>query len=389
MKILCVGGGPAGLFFALLVKRRHPEMDVEVRERDGRESVQGWGVVLWDDGFDDVFAADPPTGQALAAACYEWHGMRVDRRDDSVFDPEPRGFAIARQRLLALLIERAQQVGVLVRFDREVDPAALPDADLVVAADGVHSRLRRAHVETFGPLSSPSQNRYVWLGATKCFDSFTFAFVESEAGWLWCHAYGHAPDRSTFIVECQPETWRGLGLGALATQETLDLLQRLFAKQLDGAELLALPGAGDAMTWQRFSTLTNRTWHHQNLVLTGDAAHTTHFSIGSGTKLALQDAIGLADSLELDISLAAALTDYEQRRRREIERAQRDAQHSLRWLEELPRYSDRPMEEFVDLLHRRRSSLQGRIAPGAYLRLRRVADGRSALRRSWDRVRSG
>ena len=381
MKIVCVGGGPAGLFFSLLMKQRHPGYDVEVRERNAQGDVQGWGVVLWQDGLDAVTSADPATGRALADALHEWNGAHIARQDDVWVDERASGFAIARRELQSLLAERAREAGVRITYGSEVDPYDLPAADLIVAADGVGSRLRRTRSADFGTQTVPSRNRYVWLGATTYLDSFTFAFLHTDAGWLWCHGYGYGEDRSTFIVECPVETWEALGLGSWTTAETLALLERLFADHLRGARLLPPPEAGDQMQWLTFATLTNRTWHQDNVVLLGDAAHTTHFSIGSGTKLALEDAAGLVDALQAHPELSLALAAFEGRRRPAVEQAQRHAVHSLQWFENFSRYSDLTMPDFTDLLERRRSSLLGRIPPRLYLRLRRLADRRSTLKR--------
>jgi 2-polyprenyl-6-methoxyphenol hydroxylase-like FAD-dependent oxidoreductase len=345
-------------------------------------------VVLWQDGLDAVTSADPATGRALADALHEWHGAHISRQDDVRVDERASGFAIARRELQSLLARRAREAGVRITYAAEVDPDDLPAADLIVAADGVGSRLRRARSADFGTQTVPSRNRYVWLGATTYLDSFTFAFLHTDAGWLWCHGYGYGEGRSTFIVECPVETWERLGFGSSTTADTLGLLERLFADHLRGARLLAPPDAGDQMQWLTFATLTNRTWHRDNVVLLGDAAHTTHFSIGSGTKLALEDAAGLVDALEAQPELSVALATFEARRRPEVEQAQRHAVHSLEWFENFSRYSDLAMPDFTDLLERRRSSLLGRIPPKVYLRLRRLADRRSKVNRSLQQLRA-
>jgi 2-polyprenyl-6-methoxyphenol hydroxylase-like FAD-dependent oxidoreductase len=388
VKVVCVGGGPAGLFAALLLKQRHPAYDVEVVERNPEGHTQGWGVVLWQDGLDAVAAADAATGRALQDACFRWQGLRVERWSEHVLDDAAHGFAIARRELLAILAARAVDAGVAISYDREVDPAALPAADLVVVADGVGSKLRRAYATEFGTRIEQGGNRYAWLGVSACLQSFVFAFVKTKAGWLWCHGYGHAGDSSTFVVECQAETWEGLGLQTKSTDETLQMLESLFAPQLAGGRLLPPPGSDDRISWLRFGTLTNETWHHDRLVLLGDAAHTTHFSIGSGTKLAMKDAAALVDALDLQSDIPAALTAYEASRRKEVAQAQLEAAHSQRWFENPSRYSEIPMPDFLDLLHRRRSSLQGRISPRAYLRLRRLADSKSTVQRLLRRLRT-
>jgi hypothetical protein len=185
----------------------------------------------------------------------------------------------------------------------------------VVACDGVNSRLRRHHPDGFGTRIDTGRNRYMWLGTTKVFDSFTFAFVRTPAGRVWCHAYGFDAGTSTFIVECQPETWAGLGFGRLGLDDSIRRLEQLFEAQLDGHRLVAQAPAGDRTPWLGFRTVTNERWHHGRVVLAGDAAHTTHFTIGSGTKLAIEDAIGLAAALGDHRDLESALAAYEQRRK--------------------------------------------------------------------------
>jgi len=388
MRIVCVGAGPAGLFTGLLLKLRHPEYDVEVLERSAPGQVDGWGVVLWQNGIDAVTAADPETGRALVQGCYRWQGTRVERGTESEVDDGAYGYAIARRDLLTVLSQRAADAGVRVTYGHEADPADLPAAQLVVAADGVGSRIRRACGDAFGHRIESSRNRYVWLGVAACLESFVFGFVQTEFGWLWCHGYGHAPDRSTLIVECEPQTWKGLQLAGMTTDGTLTLLERLLATQLGGARLLAPPNSGDHIDWLTFATVTNVSWHHDNVVLVGDAAHTTHFSIGSGTRLALLDAIALVDALDKHTDIPTALTAYESARRPEVERAQSDATRSLTWFESLPRYCDLPISDFADLLRRRRSSLLQTIPPRAYLRLRRLADGKAAITRSLHHLRA-
>ena len=206
------------------------------------------------------------------------------------------GFGIGRRQLLDLLAERARSLGVRVEYEDEIaDGAELPDADLVVACDGVHSGVRERHADHFGTAVALGRNKYIWLGTTKVFDAFTFAFVETPHGWIWCYAYGFSEDHSTCVVECAPETWTGLGLDRADETEGLALLEELFGKLLDGHRLIGRANSGGAAQWLNFRTLTNRTWSHGNVVLLGDAAHTTHYSIGAGTTLALEDALALAD----------------------------------------------------------------------------------------------
>jgi 2-polyprenyl-6-methoxyphenol hydroxylase-like FAD-dependent oxidoreductase len=287
------------------------------------------------------------------------------------------GYGIGRQRLLDLLLERATALGVRVEFEREVDDASqLLDADLVVAADGVNSRIRQLQRDAFGTEMHVGRNKYIWLGTSKVFDLFTFAFVPTDAGWIWCHAYGFDDDASTFIVECSPETWSGLGFDRLGEADTLELLEELFAATLDGEPLSCNGGA----RWLNFRTVVNEQWRHGNTVLIGDAAHTTHFTIGSGTKLALGDAIELAERLDDGCRVEGALAVYEQERQRALRTVQTDARFSARWFEEIPRYVDLDPTRLFALLHERRSPLLPRVPPRLYYRLHRATHDVPALR---------
>jgi 2-polyprenyl-6-methoxyphenol hydroxylase-like FAD-dependent oxidoreductase len=379
MKILCVGAGPAGLYFAILMKQRNRDHEVTVLERNPHGVTYGWGVVFWDDLLERLYDSDPPTAQAVNAHAFQWSGEVL-----AVAGKEPvaipgRGYGIGRQRLLDLLLERARSVGVQVEFQREVEDASqLLDADLVVAADGVNSRIRQLHPDAFKTEVHTGRNKYIWLGTSKVFDLFTFAFEPTDAGWIWCHAYGFDGDTSTFIVECTPETWSGLGFDELDGAGTLGLLEELFAEPLEGLQLRRNPHGG--VHWLNFKTLVNESWHHGNTVLLGDAAHTTHFTIGSGTKLALLDAIELAERLHGVSDVEGALAAYERERKRALRPTQTDAHFSARWFEEIPRYVDLAPERLFALMHERRSPLLPRVPPRLYYGLHRATHDVSALR---------
>jgi anthraniloyl-CoA monooxygenase len=384
MRIACVGGGPAGLYLAILMKRRDPRHEVTVLERNPAGVTYGWGVVFWDDLLEGLAANDSPTAATIAAEAFRWTGQRilVDGQPEAGLDGY--GFSMRRQRLLDILTGRARELGVEVRFEHEVgDPAQLDGHDLVVAADGVNSRLRRARPDSFGTRIDTGRNRYMWLGTTKVFDSFTFAFVPTGAGWIWCHAYGFDATASTFIVECSPETWAGLGFGQLGLPESIARLEELFAAQLDGHRLVAQGPDRERAPWLSFRTVTNERWRHGNLVLAGDAAHTTHFTIGSGTKLAIEDAIGLAGALGADDDLETALAAYERDRKASLLLLQREARNSARWFETLPRYIDLGSDRFAALLHQRRSQLLTRMSPSGYYRLRRTTEEFVLIDRLW------
>jgi anthraniloyl-CoA monooxygenase len=384
MRIACVGGGPAGLYLAILMKRRDPGHEVTVFERNPAGVTYGWGVVFWDDLLEGLRANDPPTAQAIAGEAFRWADQHI------LVDGQPAaslpgfGYSMRRQRLLDILTARALELGVGVRFESEVeDPARLGRPDLVVACDGVNSRLRRRHPDGFGTRIDTGRNRYLWLGTAKVFDSFTFAFVRTPAGWVWCHAYGFDAGTSTFIVECQPETWAGLGFGRLGLDDSIRRLERLFEAQLDGHRLVAQAPAGDRTPWLGFRTVTTERWHQGRVVLAGDAAHTTHFTIGSGTKLAIEDAIGLAAALGDHRDLEAALIAYEQRRKTALLLLQREARNSARWFENLPRYIRLGSPQFAALLHHRRSQLLTRMSPSGYYRLRWTTERLPLLERLW------
>ncbi|MFC7918533.1 FAD-dependent monooxygenase [Streptomyces cinereoruber] len=385
MKLAIVGGGPAGLYLSVLLKRRDPSHEITVYERNPEGSTYGWGVTYWAGLLDKLRAGDPESARAVADASVTWTDGVAIVRDERTVHRGDAGFGIGRRRMLALLADRARELGVRIAYEHDVtgpDAPELADADLVVAADGVNSALREAYADHFGSEVTSGRNRYVWLGTTKVFDSFSFAFKETEHGWIWCYAYGFSGERSTCVVECSPETWTGLGLDALGEADSLRLLEKLFHDLLDGHELIGRDRAGEPAQWLAFRTLTNRVWHRGNLVLLGDAAHTTHYSIGAGTTLALEDALALADALHSPApDLDTALTLYGKRRRAELVSAQSAARYSARWYENLPRYMRLEPARMFALLGQRHSPLLPHVPPQLYYRLDRAADSLEPLRR--------
>ncbi|MET9932569.1 MULTISPECIES: FAD-dependent monooxygenase [unclassified Streptomyces] len=385
MKLAIVGGGPAGLYLSVLLKRRDPSHDVTVYERNPEGSTYGWGVTYWAGLLGKLRAGDPESARAVADASVTWTDGVAIVRDERTVHRGDAGFGIGRRRMLALLADRARDLGVRIEFEHGVsgpDAPELADADLVVAADGVNSALREAYADHFGSEVTSGRNRYVWLGTTKVFDSFSFAFKETEHGWIWCYAYGFSGERSTCVVECSPETWTGLGLDALGEADSLNLLEKLFHDLLDGHELIGRDRAGEPAQWLTFRTLVNRVWHRGNLVLLGDAAHTTHYSIGAGTTLALEDALALADALDAPgRDLDTALTLYGKRRRAELVSAQSAARYSARWYENLPRYMSLEPARMFALLGQRHSPLMPHVPPQLYYRLDRAAGSLEPLRR--------
>jgi 2-polyprenyl-6-methoxyphenol hydroxylase-like FAD-dependent oxidoreductase len=377
MKIACVGGGPAGLYLAILMKARDPEHDLTVFERNPPGVTYGWGVVFWDDLVEQLEASDPAAASEIRASSFRWNGQLLAVEEKEPVHVGGHGYGIGRQRLLDILVERARSLGVRVEFESEIENADDLRADLIVACDGVNSPIRQLRREQFQTDVVVGRNKYIWLGTSRVFDAFTFAFVHTDAGWIWCHAYGFDRNTSTFIAECSPETWTGLGFDQLDEIETIRRLEQIFEPHLEGHSLRSKGGTA----WLNFRTVTNEKWHADNIVLTGDAAHTTHFTIGSGTRLALEDAISLATRLQTETSLATALERYETERRRALLRTQSDARFSARWFESVPRYIDLDPPRIFALLRDRRSPLLPRIPPRTYYRLYRATQRNVALRK--------
>lgn len=385
MKIACVGGGPASLYFSILMKRRNPSHDITVHERNPAGSTYGWGVTYWAELLDKLHASDPETARAVKDNSVSWNAGTAHVRDRATIQPGDEGFGIGRRRLLELLGERARDLGVRVAYEHEITADELPEADLVIAGDGVNSAVRGRYAEEFGSDIVPGRNAYVWLGTTKVFDSFTFSFQETDHGWIWAYGYKFSDEQSTCVIECSPETLSGLGLDQLGEADGLARLEKIFEGILDGHPLIGRdPGDGTAQ-WLNFRTLTNRTWHHDGVVLLGDAAHTTHYSIGAGTTLALEDALCLAGALGAHTEPKAALAAYERRRKSELLRPQSAARYSAQWYENLQRYIHLPPERMFALLGQRHSPLLPYVPPQLYYRLDRAAGRLEALRRlkSW------
>ncbi|MFE9994928.1 FAD-dependent monooxygenase [Streptomyces avermitilis] len=382
MKIACVGGGPASLYFSILMKRQDPSHDITVHERNPAGSTYGWGVTYWSGLLDKLRESDPESALAVSENSVRWSDGVAHVRGRTTVHHGDEGFGIGRRRFLDVLAYRARSLGVRIEYEHEIgadDP--LPEADLVVAGDGVNSVLRGRYADHFGSETVLGRNRYIWLGTTKVFDSFTFAFVESEHGWIWCYGYGFSEGHSTCVVECSPETWTGLGLDRAGEADGLALLEKLFADVLDGHELIGRAQSDGAAQWLNFRTLTNRTWHRDNLVLIGDAAHTTHYSIGAGTTLALEDAIALAEALSAHRDLPGALAAYERERKSALLHIQSAARLSAQWYENLPRYIRLPPPQMFALLGQRHSPLLPYVPPQLYYRIDRAAGQLEALRR--------
>ena len=372
MRIRCVGGGPAGLLFAIL--GRANDHEVTVYEQAQPAESFGWGVVFWDSLLRQLDAHDAETGRLVREHAYMWTDqvVVVDGRDP-VRIPS-FGYSMRRRLLLELLRARASDVGVHIEAGRVTDAAAVArGADLVIASDGVNSTLRQQQAG-FGTRVRRLRNKYIWLGSDREFDSFTFPFVRTRAGWVWGHAYGFDEGASTFVVEMAPETWTGLGFDRMGPEATMAELEHLFADSLEGHRLRPQAGTRDRTPWNEFVVVRNRRWHVGNLALMGDAAHTTHYTIGSGTRLAMEDAMTLSTALTSEPTPEGALEAYEKTRQRQLQNVQRDAMRSARWYEHVPRYVGASEVDFARMMDDRRSPVMARLPVGVYLGLTRTAN---------------
>ena len=336
VRIVSIGGGPAGLYFGILMKKSFPAIEVEVLERHRPEDTFGFGVVFSDETLSFFDEVDGESAREIRRRFRAWRDIEIRYRGGTVVSTGHGFAALGRAELLGALSARAEALGCRLRFGEEIqDVDRCLDADLVLGADGVNSRVRERYREEFRPWIELRSCRFSWLGADFALPSFTFVFEESELGLFQAHAYPYAAGRSTWIVECHEDTWRRAGLDRASEEESVALCEQVFARHLQGRRLLA-----NRSIWRQFPIVRCERWHYRNVVLLGDAAHTAHFSIGSGTKLAMEDAIALAGVFR-ERGLAdvpAALVEYEARRRGEATRLQRAAETSLEWFENSRRY---------------------------------------------------
>jgi anthraniloyl-CoA monooxygenase len=335
MRIGVLGGGPAGLYFALLAKRADPSCEVTVVERNAPDATFGWGVVFSEETLGGLRDADYPSYAEITDTFARWNAIDVVYGGRTIRSGGHRFSAIARKRLLEILQRRCRQAGVELAFHTEVPTLdAFADRDLVVAADGVNSTARRLLAEPLRPSLDVHRSKFVWFGTDLVLDAFTFVFRATEHGMFQVHAYPFDARTSTFIVECTEATWQRAGLEQASEEESIAFCQQLFAPELAGHKLLS-----NRSLWISFVTVRCASWHHGKVVLLGDAAHTAHFTIGSGTKLAMEDAVALAGALQRHPDeLQAALTDYELERQPVVERFQEAARESAAWFENVRRY---------------------------------------------------
>ena len=362
MNILCIGGGPAGLYFALLMKQQNPAHQITVVERNRPYDTFGWGVVLSDQTLQNLQAADAHTAQLIGDAFNHWDDIEVFFKGRSVRSTGHGFCGIGRKHLLNILQTRCEELGVQLVFETDVsDDQALAQqyqADVVIASDGLNSRIRTRYAASYQPDIDVRHCRFVWLGTHKTFDAFTFAFEQTEHGWFQAHAYKYNDTTSTFIVETPASVWKAHGIDQMSQEEGVAFCQNLFAKYLDGHSLMSnaahLRGSAN---WIQFPRVICQTWVHWTdtagkrtpVVLMGDAAHTAHYSIGSGTKLALEDAIDLANTFAQhpNADMTTVLQAYQERRSVEVLKIQNAARNSTEWFEHVERYAHMDIEQFT------------------------------------------
>ncbi|HVU09961.1 MAG TPA: bifunctional salicylyl-CoA 5-hydroxylase/oxidoreductase [Phototrophicaceae bacterium] len=347
MRVATIGGGPGGLYAALLLKKNHPDWQIAVYERNRPTDTYGWGVVFSDQTMDNLAEADRPSHDAILDSFYHWDDIEVFFKGRMIRSGGHGFSGLGRMRLLNILQTRCAELGVDLHFQCDLaDESPVADADLIIAADGANSRVRTKYAEFFQPKITPRKCKYIWLGTHKQFEAFTFAFEETQWGWFQLHAYRFDQDTSTVIVETPEENWHSAGLDEMSADESIHFCERLFAPYLDGNALIS-NASHLKSPWLNFWHVLNEHWLHKNILLLGDAAHTAHFSIGSGTKLALEDAITLDRVLMEHDDLLLALREYEAVRKVETFRIQNAARNSTEWFENVKRYTAFEAEQFA------------------------------------------
>ncbi|MFB6350637.1 MAG: bifunctional salicylyl-CoA 5-hydroxylase/oxidoreductase [Bradymonadaceae bacterium] len=346
--IRVIGGGPAGLYFAIQMKLRDPDHRVTVHERDERGNTYGWGVVFSEGTLQNLAEADPTSYDQITDTFAYWDDLQAYYRGECIRSSGHGYCGIARTALLEILARRAEELGVeIVYEDRVEDVSRFDGADLVVASDGINSDIREKHADKFQPDIDRRSNKFIWMGTQKAFDAFTFFFEETDDGWFVAHCYQFDDEYSTFIVECTDETWRAADLDEMSKADSVAFCEELFADHLGDHELETNnPHVTGPDAWRNFDRVHNEHWSFDNVVLLGDAAHTAHYSIGSGTTMAMEDAIGLADALDEEPDLPTALEEFEEHQRVEYLRLQSAARNSAEWFEHMDLKGDLAPDQF-------------------------------------------
>jgi anthraniloyl-CoA monooxygenase len=343
VKVTIVGGGPGGLYFALLAKKAWPRWDITVYERNRPDDTFGFGVVFSDQTLDAFKAYDAGSYERIRRRFAYWGDVDVVYKGKTMRSGGNGFCGCSRVALLNILQDRGRELGVQMKFQREVEGLEeFADSDLVVVADGIASKIRTRYADHFQPSTDLRPNKFTWLGSTKPLDAFKYFFKETEEGLIVAHCYQYEPDRSTWVIETDEQTWKNFGFDKLSETEMLPVIERVFAEELEGHSLIA-----NRSLWRNFPTITNKTWVKGNAVLVGDAKATAHFSIGSGTKLAMEDAIALYEALGKDNDVKKALKRYDTARREEVEKTQHAANVSLAWFEHMKRYWDMEPVQFA------------------------------------------
>ncbi|HSK63130.1 MAG TPA: FAD-dependent monooxygenase [Pyrinomonadaceae bacterium] len=337
MKINIIGGGPAGLYFAILMKKAEPSHQIQIFERNGPDDTFGWGVVFSGKTLANLRAADEVSHAEITKQFEAWDNVDVVHRDAKISIHGNSFSGIARLQLLKILQRRAEQLGVQISFHTEVHDidSLRNECDLLIAADGVNSTVRLHYLEQLKPQLDLRAHRYIWYGTNQLFHGLTLTFRQNAAGTFVAHSYKFNKDTSTFIIECDPQTWKKAGFDRMSADDMRAYLAEVFARDLNGYPLLS-----NNSKWIQFLLVKNRNWDFENLVLLGDALHTAHFSIGSGTKLAMEDSIALAEAFQQTGDVTTALSHFAETRRPVIEEYPAAAFDSMLWFENARQYMD-------------------------------------------------